>query len=796
MLRNYLKTAFRNLVRNKYFTTINIAGLSIALACCMLILLYIRDEFSYDRFHEKKDSIWQLTCDRIEKEGTEEKFAIAAMVQGPAFKREIPEIGAFVRVNNQQLVVKKGNDIFNESITWTDADFFSVFSFPLLSGDPLKALSGLHSIVLTDETARKYFGSRDAIGKTLELEINGKFEPFTVSAIAANPPQNSGIQFNLLLPFRYLEQENPDNGWMWVSYPTYFLLHADADPKAVTAKMEKVYQTQARSEIGMNHQAGYDTQFIWGLIPLVKTHLNTGYAGVAGASDPLYSYILTAIAAFILLIACVNFINLTLAQSMKRRKEIGIRKVIGGLRAQLITQFLGESLGICLISFLLAILLAELALPLFNEVAGKKLSLGYLFNFQPVAGLILLFMITGVLAGFYPALVLSKASPVQALEDRSGYGRKNYLAKALVTGQFALATFLISATFFMYVQFNYLVNADLGYQEKELIEFTADKAIMNKPLMDLMRTEYSRIPGVDLVSYRNVGKFGGKTQADGKEFAATYERVDENYLAVLKTSILSGRNFSLSFPTDTLNSVLVNETFAKEAGWEDPVGKTVDFMNLPGWGDRKVTVIGLVKDYHFESLKEKIKPQLFTMDPSLPLGRFVIRIDPKNIPATIRAIEKTYHTILPDHPFQYDFKEESNRKNYEKESRWKKIITLSALLTIFISCIGLFGLAKLSAEKRSKEIGIRKVLGASAARIVRLMSGDFLKLVLIACLIALPAGWYAGNRWLQNFAYRIDLSWWLFALAGLLVFLIAFFTVSFHAVKASAANPTLSLRSE
>jgi len=517
---------------------------------------------------------------------------------------------------------------------------------------------------------------------------------------------------------------------------------------------------------------------------------------VPGASDPIYSYILAAVAAFILLIACINFINLTLAQSLKRSKEIGIRKVVGGLRSQLIAQFLGESLGICLLAFLLAMLLAGSALPLFNEIAGKKLSLAYLFDFQLLSGLVVLFLSTGFLAGFYPALVLSKASPVHVLEDRSGYGGGNRLGKALVVGQFALATFLIIATFFIYAQFNFLVNADLGYRDKDLVEFVAEKAILNKPLMDLMRTGYSCTPGVERASYRNVGKFGGKTRAGGKEFAATYERVDENYLSVLETPVLSGRNFSRAFPSDTLNSVLVNEAFAKEAGWEDPVGKTVDFMNLPGWGDRKVTVIGLVKDYHFESLREKIRPQLFTMDPGLPLGRFVIRIDPGNVPTTIRAMEKTYHALLPDHPFQYYFTEQSNRKSYEKEARWKNIITLGALLTIFISCTGLFGLAMLSAEKRAREMSIRKVLGASAGQLVRLISGDFVRLVLIACIIAVPAGWYAVHKWLQDFAYRIDLSWWLFALAGLMVLLIALFTVSFHALRAAAANPALSLRSE
>jgi len=356
------------------------------------------------------------------------------------------------------------------------------------------------------------------------------------------------------------------------------LLDKHADLQAVKTKMNKIYQVQAKPEIDMNRQAGYENKFIWGLAPLTKMHLDTEYEGVPEAADPIYSYILTAIAVFILLIACINFVNLTIAQSLKRNKEIGIRKVVGSLRSQLVGQFLGESLMVCLVSFLAAVLLASLALPLFGQMAGKRLSLGSLFDLQLLAGLVLLFIFTGILAGFYPALVLSGLNPVQALEGRSKFGKNNYLAKGLVVLQFALATFLNIATLFISAQFNYMTKADLGYRDKDLVEFIADKAIMNKPLMDLMKTEYSRTPGVQQASYSNVGKFGGKTQAGGKEFEAVYERVDADYLVTLQVPVLKGRNFSGAFPADSLNSVLVNEAFAKEAGWDDPVGKTVSMV--------------------------------------------------------------------------------------------------------------------------------------------------------------------------------------------------------------------------
>ncbi len=796
MLKNYLVTTIRNLKRNKLFSFINISGLSVGLTCCILILLYTKDEISYDRFHNNKDQLYQLTCDRMEKNNTDEKFAIAAMVQGSAFKREIPEIKEFTRVNDKPAVIKKGNEIFSENVTWVDDNFFSVFSFPLIEGTPQHVLKGLNSIVLTAETAKKYFGTRNAVGKALQIEINGQFEPFIVSGIAKGSPLNSSIKFNILLPFKYLEKASPDNGWMWVSFPTYFLLQPGANLPAIEAKMAGVYKTQAKGEIDLNHLAGYDNKFVWGLQPFIKMHLNTEYKGVPRAGKPIYSYILTIIAVFILLIACINFVNLTIAQSLKRSKEIGIRKVLGGLRVQLIRQFLGESLILCFIAFILAVGLAQLILPVFNELANKQLSLSYLFDYKLLAGFTLLFIVTGVIAGFYPALVLSGFNPVQALYNRKAYKGKSYLARGLVVIQFALATFLIISTLFIYAQFNYLTKAGLGYNDKNLVEFKIDKAVMNKPMMDMIKSEISSVPGVEQVAYRNVGKFGGKTEAGGKEMTADYENIDENYLPVLQTKMLLGRNFSKGMATDQSNSVLVNESFVKVAGWADPIGKTVDYMNLPGWGARKVTVIGVVKDYHYASLKDIINPQIFIQEPLLPLGLFVVRIKPSAVPYTIPALEKAYRKLAPEQPFQYDFISDLNRKSYEDENRWKKIIGFGAIFTIFISCIGLFGLAILSAENRVKEMGVRKILGASALQIAGLISTDFVKLVLIAFLIAIPAAGYAVHQWLQNFAYKIDMSWWIFITGGLFAILIAVLTVSGQALKVAFANPVKALKNE
>lgn len=782
-------------MKNKVYSLINILGLAMGLTCCLLILLYVKDEVSFDRFHQKIGQLYQLTCDRLSSKEEDKHFAIAAMVQGPAFKKDIPEVEEFVRVDRQPIVVRQGNSSFDESVTWVDKNFFSVFSFPLRAGSAGTALADLHSLVLTEETAIKYFGTVDAMGKTLEVEMDGAFEPFVVSAIARRPPENSSIKFTMLLPFSNLERRHPDNGWMWVSYPSYFVLHPGADAHAVGIKMNQVFLSRAKEELDENRLMGYTDRFIWGVQPFLGMHLNKNYEGMPESSDPVYSYILSGIAIFILLIACINFVNLSVAQSLRRSKEIGVRKAIGGIRRQLMWQFMGESFFICAIAFLLALGLTLVLLPLFNDLADKRLSLSYLFDWKLISAYAGLYLVTGLAAGIYPSMLLSGMNAVDVLYGRNK-GGKHYLARALVVFQFSMGNFLIIATFFIYSQFRFLTSKDLGYNDKDLLVMTVNKAIMDKPLARVIRTEFAKQTGVESVSCHNVGKFGGPTKANGREFQAVYDHIDEQYLSVLQVPIVAGRNFSRDFPSDSMNSVLVNESFVRAAGWSDPIGRPIDYMNFPGWADRKVIVVGVVRDYNFQSLKEKIQPQVFTLESLLPLGQFLVRIKPDRVPQTLQALEKTYQGFVPFHPFQYAFKEELNLRNYESEAQWKKIIGFGAGLAIFISCIGLFGLASLSIYQRTKEIGIRKVLGASVINISGLLSLEFAKLVLIAFLIAIPAGWYATFIWLQNFAYKIPISWVTFLVAALLTLFIAMATISFHTVRAALANPTRSLRTE
>jgi putative ABC transport system permease protein len=537
------------------------------------------------------------------------------------------------------------------------------------------------------------------------------------------------------------------------------------------------------------------TKAVYFLQPYTDMHLSKELSatnGLQGASNPVYSYILTGIAIFILLIACINFVNLTVARSVKRAKEIGIRKVVGSDRKGLILQFLGESFILCFIAFMLAIILVQVILPVFNQLSNKALAISYLFDIKLVTGYILLFIITGFFAGFYPALVLSGYNPVQTLYSRFALAGKNYLQKSLVVLQFALASFLIIATLTIFSQFNYLTTQDPGYDDSNLV--IIEKWGINRQQAKLLKAELMKSPDIIDVAPKNGGFWGTGAKINGEtqiEFA--YETVDESYLPMMKIPLVKGRNFSTDFPSDSTHSVLVNETFVAKAGWKEPIGQEVNFWYNEG---EKYTVIGVVKDHHYESMGRKIGTQLFTMKPGNDYGKALIKIKPGSETASLKHIEKVFKKLFPISPYIYKFKDEENLKNYEAEAKWKQIMLYSAILTIFISCIGLFGLSVLAAEKRTKEIGIRKVLGASVNGVVSILSKDFLKLVIISLVVSIPLAWLASNKWLENYPYRITLSWWTFAAAGILVVLIALVTVSFQAFRAAMANPVKSLRTE
>ncbi len=792
MIKNYFKTAFRNLWRNKGFSLINIVGLSVGLACCMLIFLYTMDEVSYDRFNVKAPNIYHLVVDDKSPDGQVRKFSSTGDMPGPNFKRQLPEIQDFVRIQGGSYTIKRGNEVFDQDALHVDSNFFSVFTFPMVYGKPQHALDDLHSVVLSEEVAEKYFGKENPVGKTLDLKVDDKFQPFTVTAVTRKSPQNSSIKIKMLLPKKV---NHIDNEWINFFENTFFVIKPGTDIKQLDAKINKVFLADAASQIKeLADKFGDKNKRTFSLQPLLQMHTSTDYPadnGLSDQSNPVYSYILSGIALFTLAIACINFVNLTVARSVKRAKEIGIRKVVGGQRKQLIMQFLGESFILSFVAFVLAVVLVQLALPMFNTLANKALAFSYLLSFKLVAGYIVIFLLTGLLAGFYPALVLSGFNPVQTLYNRTQYVGKNYLSKGLVILQFTLATFLIISTLTIYSQFSYLMNFDLGYNDKNVVSITAWG--LDKTKLPLFKNELSKDPSILSVTADQGGRWGTIAHINGNQQQQfDMKHIDEDYLPLFQVPIIKGRNFSKAMVSDSANAILVNEEFVRQAGWKKPIGETVDFF----YNKKKYTVVGVVKDYHFLSLTEKMSPMLYTMKPDYPWGNIFIKISDKNKSESLNRIQKQFRALFPFIPYQYKFKDAEVAEQYDKEAKWKQIVTFGAALTIFISCIGLFGLATLSAERRKKEIGIRKVLGASVEGIVRKLSTDFAKLVAIAAVIAVPAAWWAMHKWLENYPYKININAWIFLLAGVSVLLIALATVSYQAIKAAIANPVNSLRTE
>ncbi len=799
MFKNYFKIAWINLLRNKIFSVIKILGLSIGLTVCMLIFLYTKDEISYDQFHENKAQLYRIIQTLQAGDNPPQTIGITNGVIGEAFAKEIPEIQQFVRINGEAVTVKKNNDVLTEHPLFVDDNFFTVFTFPLLEGNKRTVLKDLHSVVLSKDMAKKYFGTEDAIGETMQIKRYDEFENYTVTAIAENFPQNSTIKADMFFPIKYSLQ-NRGSEWFGGSLNTFLLLSPQADIKTVESKMQAMFDkntkdliAKAEKEQGMRFKATLSLQ------PLTDIHLSKKAGpdnGMTDGSNPAYSYILTCIAIFILIIACINFINLAVAQSLKRSKEIGIRKVVGSTRKQLIKQFLIESFLVSLIAFAIAILLTVTLLPFFNQLANKKLSLAYLSDWYLYAGYFLLLLVTSFISGFYPSLVLSAFQPVKVLYSRQKLMSKNYLTKGLIVLQFALAIFLIIGTIAINSQLDFLLHKDLGYDSKNLVRIQLPNIKQSNQLPALFKNELANKSNIIGVAARNGGRNISGAKANGKNIMIENNKIDNKFLPTFKIPVIAGRNFSPDYPSDSTHSVIVNENFVKEAGWKlnKVVGKTISFMDE---AKTAVNIIGVIKDYHFASLKEKITPEVFTMNPSFnDYGEIWIKIKPDDVPQTLSVLQTTYKKLVPYYPYLYQFMDDINAKNYETEAKWKQIISIASSLFIFISCIGLFGLVILSIEQRTKEIGIRKVLGAAVSKIVMLISKEFIVLISIAFVVAVPVGYYFVNKWLQDFAYRINIGWWMFALAGVLVITVALLTIGFQAIKAAIANPVKSLRTE
>lgn len=792
MLKNYLKIALRSLKRGRVFSFINIGGLALGLTCCILILLYVKDERSFDRFHSNGNDLYRIKVTMVSPNDSV-TIASTNTIHGPSFQDAIPEIREVIRTQAQPFVAKKGEDLLNTDVLFADPEFFQVFSFPLLHGNPETVLSDIGSIVISEEMALNYFGRTDAMGQVVELKVNDEFMPFTVSGVSKTIPQNSTIQFDTMISFEWQEV----NGWTneeWLGFymNTFVLLDNQADYRKVGPKMDEIFLLNAAKEL--DAAQGFDSKVGFSLQPFMDIHLDNGTDndrnGITRTSSPIYSYILGGIGLFILLIACINFINLSMARSLKRAKEIGIRKVIGGLRKQLILQFLTESFLMTLFAFILAILLSQFVLPTFNVLSNKSLSLDYLFDLELILVFAGLFLITGLLSGFYPALILSEFSPSKSLQKRGKLLQQSFLTKGLVILQFTLSICLVVGTILIFSQFNFLTSRDLGYSDENVMKIDGFRG--NHQVREIVKKELLSLTEIESVAGFNGNYNGTFAKVNDENVGFGYIGVDDDFLKTLEIELVEGRNFSADYATDRDESILVNEAFLKKVGWTEGVGKEVDFE----WKNQKMKVIGVVKDYHFKSLKEDIEPLVLTQDPKYGLNSLYVKLKENQAAETVKTIESVFRKHIPYMPFDYRFERETNLKQYEREAKWKQMVTAGAVLSIFVSCIGLFGLAAFNAESREKEVGVRKVMGASAISIVSLLSSDFVKLILLAMGIAFPIAYYAGSIWLQEFAYQVEIKWWFFGIAGVFAIGIAMFTVGLEAFKAAMKNPVDILKDE
>ena len=805
MLKNYFKIAVRNILKNKVYSFINIAGLSIGIAVTILILLFVQNELSFDSFHKNKEKIYRVIAE--EKRNNEKiDMSVQPPPLGPALVSEFPEIKSAVRFFGGEAIVSYGANKFNEEVKFTDPAIFSMFSFPLLQGNPNTALTQPNSVVLTETTANKIFGNENPINKLLKINLNDKVESYIVTGVAKDISDNSSIDFSVLLPVsRMPSYQKRISDWTSFYGSTFILVSGKSkipDIERNLARFTEKYfggyisESQANGWIDKSKDA-----FKLKFQPLLNIHLGNIKFGMELTGNPVYSYVLSIIAFIILFIACINFITLSLGRSTARSKEVGVRKVLGAGRNNIVKQFWSESILLTLSAFIISLFLVELLLPLFNQLSGNHFNLGNVFTPGFLLILAALILLVGILAGSYPSVIMSRFQPVDVLKGKMKIGHGSFLSRALVVIQFSLAIILITGSVIVWFQLKYIQAKDLGYNGDQVIVIPVDWGQGNgDKIIDLFKNKLSGYPGVVNISGTNSAFAQGWSQKlfgyNGVTHKTYLYRVDENYISILGLHLLEGRNFIKGSSTDSSQSIIVNEAFVKSLGWKLPaVGNKInDWL----WDTSKVElkIIGVVKDFNFESLHDEIKPAMLTMTPDWGESSMMIKISKENIPLTISFLKKVYGEILPDRPFEFTFLNDNVQKQYNVDRKLGKIVGSSSIFAILISSLGLFGLTLLSVSSRTKEVGIRKVLGASVNNIVTIISKDFLKLVLISNVIAWPAAWYAANKWLQDFAYRINISIWIFLLASLLAFLIVLVTISFQAIKAATANPVKSLRYE
>jgi putative ABC transport system permease protein len=804
MFRNYLKTAWRNIRKNKLFSFINILGLSLGIATCFIIMLYVQDELSYDRFNKNADNIARVVF-KADINGGKINESVTMPPVAATIKKDFPEVQDATRIagfGTPKIIYN--NTVFkDDKFALVDPNFFSIFTLPMIKGDAKTALAQPDAIVLTKETAEKYFGKEEPIGKIIEVTTDSS-RLYKVTGVIKNIPVNSHFHFDMFGSLLGWKDATSDT-WLGSSYHTYLLLKPGTDLKKMETKfpamVAKYMGPQIQQAMGLSLE-----QFItrgnslgFALQPLKDIHLNSNTSTeFEPGGNASYVYIFGGVAIFMLIVACINFINLSTAGASKRAKEVGVRKVAGSGKLQLISQFLSESILITFFALFIAFALVQLALPAFNNISGKHLG----FDVKPILTFIGLGLLVGVVAGIYPAFYLSSFKPIAVLKGKPTSNHKSFgLRSGLVVFQFFISVALIIGTIVVYQQMKYIQNKDLGFNKEQIIVIPNSYALgKNEQVFKQQMLQDPRIVNATASYYKPAGptnynnalayaQGNDNNIVDGVEY-----HVDENYIPTLGMKMVSGRNFSKEFAMDSLG-IILNETAAHAFGWNDmsAVGKTVIRQNSDRGNNIPFHVIGVVKNFNFKSLHEAISPLYMTLQPE---GGLIFKIKTTDVAGLLAAMKKDWDAYNTGEPFTYNFMDDLFNKTYSTEQKTGNILNIFSVLIILVACLGLFGLVTYTAEQRTKEIGIRKVLGASVSQVTQMLSKEFLKLVLIASLIAFPVAWWAMNKWLQSFAYRIHISWWIFVVAGLIALLIALLTVSFQAIKAAIANPVKSLRTE
>jgi putative ABC transport system permease protein len=815
MIKNYFKTTIRNLVKHKGYSFINISGLAMGIACCLLIILYVKDELTFDRFHKDGENVYRMQS-AITMNDNKQVFNAVGLPTGPTLLDEMPEVVNQVRFMNNALEVRIGDNEYNEgNAYYAEPEFLEVFNFPSWKGDGNTTLKQSAEIALTKESAIKYFGKENAIGETLEIKINDDWKSFTVSSILKNPPSNSTLDFNMLVPFQvYLtannRQSNNSQDWgrLEIGFQTFIVAIPGIVQDSLLSKIEKVRTSKMSGPIAT--MLGYEIQ------PLNEVHYDatiSNGSGMREASNKLYSILLGGIAFVILMLACINFTNLSVARALPRAKEIGVRKVVGATRKQLVAQFLSEALFVSIIAFVLGLIIAQLVLPVFETVAEKEFSVSIVENPLYIIIAFIVVIIAAFIAGIYPALMISKFNTVSALKGAVGtVGGKNWVQKILVILQFTIAGFLIIGVLTMNRQITYMLNMDKGYDDTNIIGLSLNydepegggggrrggpqpAAVMGpgERMMNLMKNELSQNPNIEFVSGKSTGlrmammMTMNEETGESQQVRTFMERADIDFPKTMGMEIIEGRDFNKSNGEAELTNILVNEQFAKKMNWGDSV---------VGRRFNGSLVVGLVKDYNFQSLENEIDPIIINLDMRQPIGEVYVKFEEGTLTESLATTKMAWEKLNPGKPFDFFLLEERNADQYGDQARWRSMLITASLIAIAISCLGLFGLAYMDAQRRTKEIGVRKVLGAPVPRIVFILSKGFSFLVLISFIIACPLAYYGGEEWLSTFPYHIEMGWDMFVIAGVLTVTVAFLTVGWHAVKTALSNPVKALRYE